>query len=151
MIDRLDRIDGLDSLRALTVWQPWASLIVAGVKRIENRTWGTNYRGLILIHAAARPVDRKALDRLAQLGIDVPDDLPRGAIVGAVELVDVVRLGQRSLFDDVSNDDPFASGPLCWKLANARQLATPIPWDGRQGFWSVPLGQTGPLRFRDAA
>lgn len=26
-------------MQALTIWQPWASLIVHGFKRIENRTW----------------------------------------------------------------------------------------------------------------
>ena len=37
--------------KALTIKQPYASLIVEGIKDIENRTWKTNYRGRILIHA----------------------------------------------------------------------------------------------------
>lgn len=38
-------------MRTLTVKQPWASLIVMGIKDVENRTWTTPYRGRILIHA----------------------------------------------------------------------------------------------------
>ena len=54
-------------MRALTVWQPWASLLGTPVrwtkkgqtiysKRYETRTWATDYRGTIAIHAAARPI-----------------------------------------------------------------------------------------------
>jgi hypothetical protein len=37
--------------KALSIRQPWAHLIVAGIKQIENRTWTTRYRGPLLIHA----------------------------------------------------------------------------------------------------
>ena len=40
-------------MRVLSVRQPWASLLVRGVKDIENRTWSTTYRGPVLIHACA--------------------------------------------------------------------------------------------------
>lgn len=43
-------------MKALTLWQPWASLIAAGHKRIETRAWATRYRGPLAIHAAARPL-----------------------------------------------------------------------------------------------
>lgn len=39
-------------MKALTIWQPWASLIANGSKKIETRSWKTNYRGPIAIHAA---------------------------------------------------------------------------------------------------
>lgn len=38
-------------MRALTIRQPWASLIAAGVKTLETRSWSTRYRGPLLIHA----------------------------------------------------------------------------------------------------
>lgn len=41
-------------MRAITLWQPWASLVAIGHKRIETRSWSTRYRGPILIHAAKR-------------------------------------------------------------------------------------------------
>ncbi len=42
------------SVRAITLWQPWASLVALGLKRFETRSWPTNYRGKLLIHAATR-------------------------------------------------------------------------------------------------
>ena len=41
-------------MKALTIWQPWASLIAGGAKQYETRSWATQYRGPIAIHAAAR-------------------------------------------------------------------------------------------------
>lgn len=41
-------------MKALSLWQPWASAIAIGSKRIETRSWSTNYRGPLLIHAAKR-------------------------------------------------------------------------------------------------
>ena len=44
-------------MKALSVRQPWAWAIAAAGKDVENRTWRTDYRGLIAIHASARPDD----------------------------------------------------------------------------------------------
>lgn len=41
-------------MKAITIWQPWASLIAVGAKRYETRSWPTNYRGPIAIHAAKK-------------------------------------------------------------------------------------------------
>lgn len=40
-------------MKAISIKQPWASLIAHGIKDIENRSWRTNYRGRVLIHAGA--------------------------------------------------------------------------------------------------
>lgn len=38
-------------MKAITLHQPWASLIALGVKTVETRSWNTNYRGTLAIHA----------------------------------------------------------------------------------------------------
>ncbi|MBA4191270.1 MAG: hypothetical protein C0467_25085 [Planctomycetaceae bacterium] len=43
---------------AISVKQPWAALLVAGVKTVEVRTWQTRRRGRVLIHASKVPDDR---------------------------------------------------------------------------------------------
>lgn len=49
-------------MKALTVRQPWASLIAAGVKTIETRSWSTEYRGPLAIHAGKhRPAHDEAV------------------------------------------------------------------------------------------
>ncbi|MFN6025464.1 MAG: ASCH domain-containing protein, partial [Planctomyces sp.] len=39
-------------MKALSIRQPFASLIAAGKKTVELRTWYTHYRGPLLICAA---------------------------------------------------------------------------------------------------
>jgi hypothetical protein len=41
-------------MKIISIRQPWAPLIVSGIKDVENRTWRTNYRVLVLIHASLR-------------------------------------------------------------------------------------------------
>lgn len=78
-------------IKALSIKQPWAWLIVQGFKPVENRTWWTNYQGPVLIHAGKRP-DPQAT-RISQLvreqfGIDIPEKLDLGGIVGRQRLTD---------------------------------------------------------------
>ncbi|HYH64246.1 MAG TPA: ASCH domain-containing protein [Urbifossiella sp.] len=72
---------------ALSVKQPWAALIVAGVKLIEVRTWGTRRRGRVLIHAGRLPDDRpEAWAQVTTPELWAAAD-QRGGIVGEAELV----------------------------------------------------------------
>lgn len=49
------------TLKSITVHQPWANLLVMGVKRIESRTWNTNYRGHLWVHASKKPATKENL------------------------------------------------------------------------------------------
>ncbi len=77
--------------------QPWAWLILNAGKDIENRSWPTQLRGRILIHAPktmTRAEYECATDRLWARGgpvIDLPafETLPLGGIVGSAEIVDL--------------------------------------------------------------
>ena len=72
---------------ALSVKQPWAALIVAGVKVIEVRTWPTTRRGRVLIHAGKVPDDRpEAWALVTTPELRAAAEL-RGGIVGEAELV----------------------------------------------------------------
>ena len=44
-------------MKALTLWQPWATLIAIEAKTIETRSWYTNYRGPLAIHAAKQTTE----------------------------------------------------------------------------------------------
>lgn len=101
-------------IRALTIRQPWASLVVSGQKDIENRTWKTSYRGMLLIHAGA---DRKDPNR----------NLPRSVIIGTVDLVDCVT-DSTSEWAEADN--------YHWILANPVEFDTPIPARGSLGLWN---------------
>lgn len=58
--------------KAITIKQPWASLIVDGLKDIENRTWKTKFRGRVLIHVSAKKASKYqhiSLVELYRLGL----------------------------------------------------------------------------------
>jgi hypothetical protein len=109
-------------VKAITIRQPWAWAVVFGIKRVENRTWATRYRGPRLIHAGK---SRASLGREADLlpGLPPYDELPYRAIVGVVTLVDCVPVDQ-------APPAPFTEGPWCWILADARPFRRPIPHRG---------------------
>jgi hypothetical protein len=44
--------------KAITLWQPWAYLLVQGIKKFETRGWPTKYRGPLAIHASAMSFKR---------------------------------------------------------------------------------------------
>ncbi|MEZ5944898.1 MAG: ASCH domain-containing protein [Planctomycetaceae bacterium] len=81
-------------VKCLSVQQPYADWIVAGFKRVENRSWSTDYRGPILIHASAKQIvlDEQTIWDAEELGQteEQLDALPLGAIVGVVELAGVI-------------------------------------------------------------
>lgn len=96
-------------MKVLSIKQPWCSLIATGLKDVENRTWKTQYRGKILLHASSS-VDNETrelnwcspftltqyntLDEYLPKDILVSDfkkSLPTSAIIGEVEIVDCVQ------------------------------------------------------------
>ena len=115
--------------KALSIRQPWAWLICAGHKPWENRTWKTNYRGQLLIHAGLK-VDKDGYTFAKSMGIDVPDDLATGAIVGAANMIGILDHTAHPV------DNPWAFGPYCWRMHDATHM-DPIPCKGRLGLFTV--------------
>ena len=74
-------------MKAITIKQPYASLIAAGIKTYEFRTWKTKYRGELLIHAG-KGVDKKAMEKFKKYNLDYPS----GCIIAKVNLVDCVLI-----------------------------------------------------------
>lgn len=120
-------------MKALTVRQPWAELIMLGLKDVENRSRRTNVRGRIAIHisgkradlveedfaalpARARRVAREAWSTNAQSGF----------VIGTVELVDCVA----------DSESPWAwEGRWHWLVRDPRRYARPVRAKGQLNFW----------------
>nr|DAX83331.1 MAG TPA: ASCH domain protein [Caudoviricetes sp.] len=125
-------------VKVLTVKQTWASLIVHGIKDIENRSWSTKFRGRVLIHAAAKGEKRswsslsgiqssKLLQSGSILNKTFFSDLPTGSIIGSVEVVDCV-LNHPSAWAE--------KGVYHWILANPILFEKPIEnVKGKLGLW----------------
>ena len=129
-------------MKALTLWEPWASLIAAGAKIHETRTWPTPYRGPLAIHAGKRCVTPEddmdpELERLCVrvLGATWATTRPAGAIVAIAELVDCVRTQGVVTTEPDRIAGNFAPGRYAWRLANVRPLPKPVTVRGAQGLW----------------
>ncbi len=129
-------------MKALAIKQPWASLIVSGTKRIENRTWPTRYRGPVLIHASKKKDDdelrawlcfkkTRSFPTTGQTGLTW-GQCPAGGIIGIADLIDCLT----------TSDDPWFTGPYGFLLANVRPLPF-HPCRGALGLFDVP-GYTPP-------
>ena len=111
------------------------------MKGVENRTWPTDYRGPLLIHAGRRSERWLAeIPKLRAAGVQVPDpgELIFGAILGQVEVVHVVEYDPRQpqVVDPHGlQDDPWATGPVCLILANPQIFPDPIRCRGQPGLW----------------
>lgn len=132
-------------MKALTICQPYANLIAFGQKRVENRTWPTNYRGRLLIHAGKSREwlddDGDGMDR--RYGLDIAE-MPFGAVVAVATLVECASYGRIEM-KDFDREYPWlrehehTEGPWCWILADVERLAKPFPARGALGLFDIPL------------
>jgi len=108
-------------MKAITIYQPWASLIAAGAKKYETRSWHTGYRGPIAIHAgktipsnvlgsadftfiqnalvALGLKDERQSD-ISVRGLSTLDKLPCGAIIATTELVECWKCETKTMIGD---------------------------------------------------
>jgi hypothetical protein len=141
----------LRRLPAVTVWQPWAWLIAAGIKQVETRDWAPAYRGPIVIHAAAVPKERAAEfqaqcadveDTLALLDLPgLPERLPVGGAVAIADLVEVLesRGHGDDRFSEVDHElGNLAAGRMGWVFGEVRPLCPAVRVRGDRGLWYIP-------------
>lgn len=129
-------------MKALSFRQPRAEQVIRGEKGVDIRPWQVAYRGTLIVHASSRRRDGQC--RL--LGFD-PDTLDYGALIGTVELVDVVPVdeaGYEALRDRHWLDGPFPGEPCyAYHLANPRRFEYPIPYRGRTRLFEVEVDLDG--------
>ena len=135
-------------LRCLSLWQPWATLVAIGAKRIETRPWSTEYRGWMAIHATKGEsrAERDAMGRCSQRpffgalvagGYNNLDDIPHGAIIALTRLVDVqpTLALSRVITPTERAFGNYTPGRFGFVLDEVRPLARPIPCGGNQQLW----------------
>lgn len=127
-------------MKALSVKQPWAWLIAANYKDIENRRWATSFRGRIYIHAGLR-FDNKSLrsaqvktkglldEQAKMVVVDLARSWKTSAIIGEVDIVDCVT----------RSESPWFTGPYGFVLANPALYDEPIPCLGKTYFFEPDI------------
>lgn len=127
-------------MKALSIQQPWAWAILYLGKRVENRTWYTNFRGPIYLHAGKKldldgmdslePDIREALRDAEESG-ETLGKIYCGYLVGTARITDCVRP------DAVDGPGSgWANGPWCFLLDDVEALPVPIPCKGALGFFT---------------
>ena len=151
-------------MKTISLWQPWASLIACGAKRIETRGWSTKYRGPLAIHAAKRPftvgdawaIGPETLGEMEKaLNLRLPTDLPAGCIVATATLADCVPVSSFAITTRLSCAEKlfgdYSAGRFGWILTDVTPLRTPLPWRGMQRLFEIPdevFSTAGELRKR---
>jgi activating signal cointegrator 1 len=131
-------------VKAFSLWQPWATAIWLRWKLVETRHWYTNYRGPLAIHAAKRWTGEEREFWTEMCGIEALDpadyDMPFGAVIATVRLVDVVRTEQLAarISEREERWGNYSDGRYGFVFDDVVPLAEPIPFKGAQGFFEVP-------------
>jgi hypothetical protein len=150
-------------MKALTLIEPWATLVAIGAKRIETRSWPTDYRGPIAIHASKKITssevelatgDGPIADALTSAGVQIfwqPGRMghvyqafsdTRGLVIATARITDCIHFTQENVrklcavygADELDYGD-LTVGRYGFVLANVVRLPEPIPARGALGLW----------------
>lgn len=117
------------TLPALSIRQPWAGLIIAGLKRIEVRTWPATLRGPLLIHASKIRDERPEANRWVTPAAEAACRAT-GGVIGVVELIDCLEYRTAAAF----------------AADQAKHLNAP-EWFLPQGLFGLRLARPVPIPF----
>jgi hypothetical protein len=128
-------------IKALSFRQPWAELVIQGAKTIDLRTWKTNYRGPLAVYAS------QTIEKEACRDYELDDDhLTTGAIIGVVDLIDVIKLDE-TMYAKKSpehlNARSFREPMYAWEISKPYRLPEPKPVRGRLNLFDVELEPEG--------
>jgi len=142
------------AIKAISLKQPWATLVILGAKMYETRSWNTSHRGVMAIHAS-----RTFSDETARLCLHEPFrsvlrgagyrsgwDLPRGVVLGTVELVEVcatAELDPRTLSATELAFGNFRPRRFAFQLAHPRKWDPPVPMPGHLNIYDIDLTNHG--------
>jgi len=123
-------------MKVLTIKEPWASLIIEKYKEYEFRSWKTNYRGKILIHAGLS-LEKDMANRFKEYNLEYKC----GYIIGEAELVDCIKVDE-DFNNYLKGLNPLVYGKsnhvenYAWKLENIKKYDNPIFIKGKLGLWN---------------
>lgn len=136
--------------------QPWASLLVNGIKRIEGRSWSAgDFHGELFIHAAAKPPDPEdvamveeqyrvlyALDGVEE--VSFPKAYPTSCLLGCVDVVCCLSAAEFSRVPNLSASQRAESeADHVFLCQNPRHLILPRGnMGGDHKIWHLPREET---------
>lgn len=140
-------------IRGLTLYEPYATLVMLGEKEWETRSWPTRFRGLLAIHAAkempaanTRLIKQEPYQSTLLVGGDdwKPAEMwpfQLGSILGIVQLDQVLptdRVSEHSLTSKEKAFGDFSEGRYMWRLTKRVWLPFHHPCRGNRRLWKLP-------------
>lgn len=130
-----------DNMRVLTIKEPFATLISLGIKKTETRSWRTNYRGELFIHAGIKKIDYsyKCEDFKKIANKNNYDKL--GYIICKCKLVNCIEMTEEYIEEMKKNQyedyicGEYKVGRFAWILEDI-ELIEPLKAKGRLGIWN---------------
>ena len=123
-------------MKVLTLKQPWATLVSEGYKKYEFRTWKTNFRGELYIHAG-KGIDKEGMERVKSLNLDYP----KGKIIAKVTITDCIKLNSEinkkinkensMIYGNNENREGYA-----WKIEKVEKINLNKAIKGKLGLWN---------------
>lgn len=129
-------------MKVISLTEPFATLISTGIKTIETRSWKTNYRGLLYIHASLTKIPTIYKNNKKLMSLIDEEKLNFGYIVCSCELVDCIEMTDEFI-ENIKKDYPneyitgiYARGRYAWILKNIEAIDDPIKVKGHLGIWN---------------
>lgn len=128
-------------MKVLSLTEPYATLIKLGKKKIETRSFKTNYRGELYIHASSTKIPKEWKNNKELMSLVDGNDLSFGLIICKCNLVDCVYMDEEFL-DKIKKDKlelicgDYRLGRYAWILKDIEVLDKPIFAKGKLGIWN---------------
>ncbi|XP_011869583.1 PREDICTED: activating signal cointegrator 1 [Vollenhovia emeryi] len=108
-------LEMFDQGLCLSMHQPYASLLVAGIKTHEGRTWYSSHRGRLWIASAAKVPSSEEISNMKHVyrsfkdeDIDFPEVYPTSCLLGCVTVTNVLPQKEyRELYPEGESDSPY--------------------------------------------
>jgi hypothetical protein len=130
-------------MKAISIKQPWADAILLGLKRVENRTWGTHHEGPLILHAG-KGFDKAGYEWLRMVQdenaephwskMPLPENYRRGAFLGVIEIIDCKKPGDMSRRDNGWRD----INQYGWGIGRTLRFMQPIEGNGALRLFRPP-------------
>lgn len=123
-------------MKVISIRQPWASLIVNGYKEYEFRSWKTNFRGPIYIHAS-KSIEKEHQERFKHLNLEYPV----GKIIGQASIIHCHKV-EPDFEQQLIRQNELIYGAsrnrtgYAFQLTNITKIEPPIEAKGQLGLWN---------------
>ncbi|XP_074319520.1 uncharacterized protein LOC141656509 [Silene latifolia] len=133
----------------LTMHQPWASLLIHGIKRVEGRSWPSPIRGRLWIHAASKVPEPETIKAMEDFYKEIyavngvsdlkfPENYPVSRLLGCVEVVGCITCDELQRWEEMPEGVRLeGQTDYCWLCEQPQKLIIPFEMRGRQGVYNL--------------